>query len=62
MEETTYVKEILIGDCLTKDEAEDILSLLIKDGNLQELLADTQLRSEQHRYNLSCQIWGLSLN
>ena len=54
MEEATYVKEILIGDCLTKDEAEDILNLLRKDANLQELLADAQLRSEQHRYDLSC--------
>jgi hypothetical protein len=58
MEGPTFVKEILIGDCLTKDEAEDILSLLRKDANLQELLADTQLRSEQHRYGLSCQTWG----
>ena len=59
MEEATYVKEILIGDCLTKDEAEDILNLLRKDANLQELLANTQLRSEQHRYEFSCQAWCL---
>ena len=45
MEEATYVMEILIGNCLTKAEAEDILSLLRKDANLQELLADAQLRS-----------------
>ena len=59
MEEATYVKEILIGDCLTKDEAEDILNLLRKDANLQELLANTQLRNEQHRYEFSCQAWCL---
>ena len=59
MEEATYVKEILIGDCLTKDEAEDILNLLRKDANLQELLANTQLRSEQHRYEFECQAWCL---
>ena len=59
MEEAAYVKEILIGDCLTKDEAEDILR---KDANLQELLADAQLRSEQHRYDPSCQTWGLSMH
>ena len=55
MEEATYVQDILIGDCLNKDEAEDIINFLRKDANLQELLADAQLRSEQHRYQLSCQ-------
>ena len=55
MEEVTYVQDILIGDCLTKDEAEDIINLLRKDVNLQELLADAQLRSEQHRYQFSFQ-------
>ena len=49
MEESNYVKNILIGDCLTKEEAEDMMNLLRKDANLQDLLADAQLRSEQHR-------------
>ena len=53
MEEATYVKDILIGGFLTKDEADEITNLLRKDANLQELLADAQLRSEQHRYEMS---------
>merc|ERR1711892_844830 len=51
MEEATHVKDILIGGFLTKDEADEITYLLRKDANLQELLADAQLRSEQHREN-----------
>ena len=55
MEEATYVKDILIGGFLTREEAEDITNLLRKDANLQELLADAQLRSEQHRYIVFCE-------
>ena len=35
---------IVIGDCLTKDEAEDIIHVLVKDGAVQDLLADAQMR------------------
>ena len=55
MEEATYVKDILIAEFLTREEAEDITNLLRKDANLQELLADAQLRSEQHRYKVFCE-------
>ena len=50
MDEASCVKDILIGGFLTKEEAQDITNLLRKDANLQELLADAQMRSEQHRY------------
>ena len=44
-------EDIVIGDCLTRDEAEDIINNLVKDGDLEDLLADAQMRSDQHRTN-----------
>ena len=43
--------DIVIADCLTKDEAEDIINILAKEGDLQDLLVDAQMRSDQHRHN-----------
>ena len=31
-------EEILIGDCLTREEAEEIITALAQDGALQDLL------------------------
>ena len=44
-------EDIVIGDCLTRDEAEDIINNLVKDGDLEDLLVDAQMRSDQHRTN-----------
>ena len=52
MDDATTVKDILIAGFLTRDEAQEITNLLRKDANLQELLADAQMRSEQHRYEV----------
>ena len=44
-------EEILIGDCLTREEAEEIITVLAQDGALQDLLVEAQVRSDQHRQN-----------
>ena len=49
MEDMDIAREIIIGDCLRKEEAEDLIDMLWKDANFQEIIADYQLRSEQHR-------------
>ena len=49
--EHTAEDDIVIGECLTKDEAEEIINTLMRDSDLQDLLVDAQLRSDQHRQN-----------
>ena len=44
-------EEIVIGDCLTREEAEEIITVLAQDGALQDLLVEAQVRSDQHRQN-----------
>ena len=44
-------QDIVIGDCLTRDQAEDIINVLVKEADLQDLLVDAQFRSDQHRRN-----------
>ena len=44
-------EEIVIGDCLTREEAEEIITVLAQEGALQDLLVEAQLRSDQHRQN-----------
>ena len=43
--------EIIIGEILTREEAEEIITVLAKEGALQDLLVESQLRSDQHRQN-----------
>ena len=47
----TGEEEIVIGDCLTREEAEEIITVLAQDGALQDLLVEAQVRSDQHRQN-----------
>ena len=43
--------EIVIGDCLTREQAEQVITVLAQEGALQDLLVEAQLRSDQHRQN-----------
>ena len=43
--------DIVIGECLTKDEAEGIINNLVREVDLEDLLVDIQIRSDQHRQN-----------
>ena len=43
--------DIVIGECLTREEAEEIITVLAKEGAMQDMLVETQLRSDQHRQN-----------
>ena len=43
--------DIVIGECLTRQEAEEIITVLAQEGALQDLLVEAQLRSDQHRQN-----------
>ena len=50
-DEVNAEQDIVIGDCLTRDQAEDIINVLVKEADLQDLLVDAQFRSDQHRRN-----------
>ena len=43
--------DIVIGECLTRQEAEEIITVLAQEAALQDLLVEAQLRSDQHRQN-----------
>ena len=43
--------EIVIGDCLTREQAEQVITVLAQEGALQDLLVEAQIRSDQHRQN-----------
>ena len=51
MEELREDNDIVIGECLTRQEAEEIITVLAQEGALQDLLVEAQLRSDQHRQN-----------
>ena len=46
-------EEVMVGERLTVGEAEEVLGLLARDGELAQLLAEAQSRAEQHRENFS---------
>ena len=51
MEELREDNDIVIGECLTRQEAEEIITVLAQEAALQDLLVEAQLRSDQHRQN-----------
>ena len=51
MEELRDDNDIVIGECLTREEAEEIITVLAQEAALQDLLVEAQLRSDQHRQN-----------
>ena len=52
MEEIKEVdNDIVIGECLTREEAEEIITVQAKEGAMQDMLVESQLRSDQHRQN-----------